>query len=93
MPLSSVRTCLATAVFCLGLALPGAAQTIDLPGVSNDSEQFAAGLSRWFVAGASAATRSQTERRAAAAAARNDWTAAANALEERLGQGQGSADL
>ena len=93
MPLASVRALVAASLLCLALVRPAAAQSIDLPGVATDSEQFAVDLSRRFVAGASAATRSQTERRAAAAAARNDWTAAATALEERLGQGQGHADL
>ncbi|WP_159350259.1 alpha-2-macroglobulin family protein [Roseomonas harenae] len=63
------------------------AQGFELPGLSADSERFAAGLTRRFPAGGTAAQRAGAEQRAQQAEGRKDWAAAIAAWEERLGMG------
>ena len=58
-----------------------------------ESGDFANTLSKALPAGGTAATRGQAEGRAAAAIGANNWTAAATALEARLGQGDANAGL
>ena len=76
-----------------GLRDPAEAADFDLPGLDVESSAFVAGLAKAFPTGGTADSRSQAEARAAAAAARNNWTAAATALESRLGQSEPTAQL
>ena len=84
------RTALLAAVLAGSLAALLAravrADEVDLPGLDTESAAFAATLAKPFPAGGTRESRSQAEARAATAAARNDWSAAALALEARLGQ-------
>ncbi len=84
------RTALLAAVLAGSLAAllarPVRADEVDLPGLDTESAAFAATLAKPFPAGGTRESRSQAEARAATAAARNDWSAAALALEARLGQ-------
>ncbi len=80
------------AVFlCLALLLAaGTAQAqarFELPGLDADSSTYADQLAARFPAGGTPQGRAQAEARAAAAIARQDWNAAAAALEARIGQG------
>jgi uncharacterized protein YfaS (alpha-2-macroglobulin family) len=73
--------------------MPAAAQSFDLPGVAGDAAAFQTRLAKRYPAGGTDAGRRQSEAKAAAAATKQDWTAAAQALEDRLGQGRPSQDL
>ena len=77
---------------CL-LAVSAHAADFDLPGLDTDSAAFAAALSKTFPTGGTPDSRRQAEARAASAAAASNWTAAATALESRLGQSDASAGL
>lgn len=87
------RRLAAAVILALALALPAAAQSPDLPGLSRDSAAFAQSLTKPYPAGGTDTGRRQAEAKAAAAALRNDWTGVAQALEDRLGQGSPSPDL
>ncbi len=87
------RIVLAAAALWLAFAGPAAAQEFDLPGLSADSYAFARELAQAHPAGATPAIRGRSEAQAAAATLRDDWTAAARALEDRLGQGETTSDL
>ena len=73
-------------VFALFFTLP--AQAFDLPGLSRDSAQYREQLERRFPAGGTAQQRQGAEQRAATAERANNWTNAAQAWEERAGQGE-----
>ncbi|MDT7951545.1 MAG: alpha-2-macroglobulin [Acetobacteraceae bacterium] len=69
------------------------ADEFEPPGLAADSEAYQRTLTRSNPAGLSAPLQRQAEQRAAAASARNDWAAAATALETRLSAGNGTSDL
>ncbi|MBY0331286.1 MAG: alpha-2-macroglobulin family protein, partial [Acetobacteraceae bacterium] len=73
------------------LAAPLAAHAqggFDLPGLNRDANALERDLTRRFPAGATPAQRSAAEARAAAAEVRRDWTAAAQAWEDRVAGGE-----
>ena len=77
-------------LFLLGLmlALPEArAEGFDLPGAAADAAQYQQALSRRFPAGSTPQQRAAAEARAAQAERQQNWTAAAEAWEARLGGG------
>ncbi|NKC30972.1 alpha-2-macroglobulin family protein [Falsiroseomonas selenitidurans] len=76
----------------LGWLLPTPAPAFELPGLSNDASRYESALTRRFPAGGTPQQRAQAEARARAAEARQDWAAAAQAWEERIGAGQANAD-
>jgi len=78
-------------LLALGFATPAFA--FEMPGLENDALAYEAQMQRRFPAGATPQQRNQAEQRARIAQQRNDWNAAAAALEERLGAGQTSPDL
>ena len=84
---------LAALLVPFGVRDPAEAADFDLPGLDVESSAFVAGLAKAFPTGGTADSRSQAEARAAAAMARNNWTAAATALESRLGQSEPTAQL
>ncbi|WP_170985160.1 alpha-2-macroglobulin [Roseomonas sp. AR75] len=74
----------------LALSLP--AQAFEIPGLENDAVGYQSQLQRRFPAGATPQQRTQAEQRARTAQQRNDWAAAAQAWEERIGMGQANQD-
>src|SRR6478736_5092784 len=59
-----------------------------LPGLESDSNAYAKSLTARFPAGGTPQARRQAEQVAAAAIRKQDWAAAAAALETRIGQGE-----
>src|SRR5260370_20997987 len=85
---------LLAATFWIGTVLAigtARADQFELPGLSNDSQVYADGLTARFPAGGRLATRRTAEQQASAAIQRKDWAAAATALEIRVGQGEATA--
>lgn len=70
-----------------------AADGFSIPGLEADSRALATELARRAPAGLTPAARRQLEQRAADAAARDDVAGTIAALEQRLGAGDGSAEL
>ncbi|MFC7555155.1 hypothetical protein ACFQU7_27335 [Pseudoroseomonas wenyumeiae] len=67
-------------------APPALAQSaVEIPGLESDASGYAGELARRFPAGATAQLRQQAETRAVEAIQRSDWSAAAEALEQRIG--------
>ena len=77
------------------LCITGIARADELnpSGLSSDSSAYQQALRKINPAGLSPQLQLQAEQRAATAAARQDWAAAASALEARLSTGDGSAPL
>ncbi len=79
----------------LSLLLPGLtaahAEGLDLPGLQGDSQAYVASLTKRVPAGGTPAARHTAEQQAAAAIAKQDWPAAATALETRIAQGNATA--
>lgn len=72
---------------------PALAQSpVDIPGLQSDASGYAGELARRFPAGASPQLRQQAETRAVEAIRRNDWAAAVEALEQRLGMPQATPE-
>ena len=71
----------------------GAARADDfsLPGLAADSDAYAALLTKRFPAGGTPQARRQAEAQADAAIRKNDWAAAAAALETRVALGDAGA--
>ncbi len=67
------------------------ADDFDLPGLDSESAEFAASLSHAYPTGGTAASKQQAETAATASIMRNDWNAAAAALESRAGQSPADA--
>jgi uncharacterized protein YfaS (alpha-2-macroglobulin family) len=63
------------------------------PGLAADSAAYARSLTQRSPAGGTVQARAAAETRAAEAASRGDWAAAAAALEQRLSLGQSTPDL
>ena len=74
-------------ILCMAL-WPLAAGAFDLPGLSNDSQGYRAGLERRFPAGATPQARAAADARIAAAERRPDAAALVAALEERVAMGE-----
>ena len=75
-------------LFGLGACVP---ITVDLPGLQHDLQAYVASLTKRFPAGSTPTARHAAEQQAAAAIARQDWPAAATALEARIAQGDAAA--
>ncbi len=84
---SKWRLVLAAVLFACLSAAPRAHAELDLPGLSRDSSAYAAALTRKFPAGATTAQRLASEQQSDAAIAAGNFSAAATALETRVGQG------
>jgi uncharacterized protein YfaS (alpha-2-macroglobulin family) len=67
------------------------ADDFELPGLSQDSDNYQSGLTKRHPAGGSATQRRIAEQQAAAATAKKDWNAAAAALEERVSLGDATS--
>ena len=82
-------------ILMLGLllmaAIPARSAPLDLPGLQKDTQTYVAGLTKRFPAGGTQAGRKTAEQQAAAAIAKQDWAAAAVALESRVAQGETTA--
>ena len=79
-------------VALLALTCGGAwADDFSLPGLAADSDAYAAQLTKRFPAGGTPQARRQAEAQADAAIRKNDWTAAAAALETRVALGDAGA--
>ena len=86
----SVRILLVLGFFLLGL-MPARADNLELPGLQRDSQAYVASLTKRVPAGGIPAARRAAEQQAAAAIAKQDWAAAATALEARVAQGEATA--
>ena len=73
------------------LASPAWAADFELPGLSRDAQAYAASLTRRVPAGGTPAARRALEQQAAIAVGKQDWSAAAAALEGRIAQGEATA--
>ena len=91
--LSTRATLLSTLLAAFLLCGPVRAADFDLPGLDTESGAFASTLSKTFPTGGTPDSRRQAEARAATATAAGNWTAAATALESRLGQSDAGAGL
>jgi uncharacterized protein YfaS (alpha-2-macroglobulin family) len=67
------------------------ADPVDLPGLQRDAQAYVASLTKRAPAGGTPAARHAAEQQAAAAIAKQDWPAAAAALEARIAQGNATA--
>jgi uncharacterized protein YfaS (alpha-2-macroglobulin family) len=76
----------------LGLPPALAQSPVEIPGLESDASGYAGELARHFPAGANQQLRQQAEARARDAVLRNDWNAAAEALEQRLGMPGATAE-
>ncbi len=63
------------------------AADLELPGLARDAHNYVTALTKRFPAGGTPAARRTAEQQAAAATQKKDWTAAANALEQRVALG------
>ena len=88
----AIRLTFLLALFFMALS-PVRAATIDLPGLANDTRAYVATLTKRFPAGGTPMGRKTAEQQAAAAIAKQDWAAAAMALETRIGQGETTPKL
>ena len=70
------------------LVAPSRADTLELPGLQRDSQAYVASLTKRVPAGGTPAARHAAEQQAADAIAKQDWAAAAIALEARVAQGE-----
>jgi uncharacterized protein YfaS (alpha-2-macroglobulin family) len=68
------------------------ADDFELPGLQADSDAYLESLTKRFPAGGTPQARRQAEAQAAAAIKKQDWTAAAAALETRIAQGDGTKE-
>src|SRR3954469_5150342 len=68
--------------------LAARAQDFDLPGLSGDAAGYQRDLGRRFPAGATPQQRAAAEARAVQAERQQNWAAAAQAWEERVGGGE-----
>jgi alpha-2-macroglobulin len=75
---------------CCGVA---GAEEFSLPGLAQDSDGYAAQLSKRYPAGGTTQARRQAEQEADAAIRRSDYGAAASALERRIGLGDTDARI
>ncbi len=82
----AVRILVLLAFILLGVT-PSRAETLELPGLQRDSQAYVANLTKRFPAGGTPAARRAAEQQAAAAIAKQDWSAAVTALETRVAQG------
>ncbi|HEX3990172.1 MAG TPA: alpha-2-macroglobulin [Acetobacteraceae bacterium] len=85
-----LRILLLLCFILLGLAT-SRADPVDLPGLQHDSQAYVTSLTKRFPAGSTPAARHAAEQQAAAALAKQDWPAAATALETRIAQGDATA--
>jgi uncharacterized protein YfaS (alpha-2-macroglobulin family) len=72
-------------------AVPSRADTLELPGLQRDSQAYVSSLTKRVPAGGTPAARRTAEQQAAAAIAKQDWAAAATALEARIAQGEATS--
>ncbi len=77
--------------FILSGLHPARAEKLDLPGLQHDSQAYADSLTKRVPAGGTPAARRAAEQQATAAIAKQDWPAAATALEARIAQGEATA--
>ncbi len=84
--------CLIGLVLLVSLT-PARSEDLSLPGLQRDAQAYAHSLRQRFPAGATSGQRAQAERTARDALATQDWAGAAQALSERLGQGETNAAL
>ncbi len=82
----------ALALFLAVASGPARAEEFQPPGLSNDSEAYAAALRARSPAGLTPQAARQAEQRAADAQRRNDWAAVAVALEARLSGADATSD-
>ena len=77
----------------LVLAVPGVGQAdeFNLPGLAADAARYAATLTKPFPAGGTPQARHRSDQDADTAIRKQDWAAAAKALEIRIGQGEPTA--
>ena len=66
---------------------PSRADDFQLPGLQHDAQAYVSTLTKRFPAGGTPAARKTAETQAAAAIAKQDWAAAAQALAEGEGRG------
>jgi len=78
---------LLSVIVALALGSPARSAEFNIPGLERDSQAYAEQLTAKFPAGASAQARRQTDQAVDAAIRKQDWAAAATALEARVGQG------
>ncbi len=86
----AVRILLMLAFILCGVAT-SRADGLELPGLQRDSQAYVAALTKRVPAGGTPAARRALEQQATAAMAKQDWPAAATALEARIAQGGATA--
>jgi alpha-2-macroglobulin len=86
----ALRFLLALGLF-LFAAVPSRSADLQLPGLENDARAYVGSLTKRFPAGGTPVARKSADQQAAAAIAKQDWNAAAAALETRVANGEPTA--